>query len=94
MWKRFVFNVILINRIFEYFKLVELAIVLILKSVEDEHAFSIVTFMKSKLNNCLTINVDLVVKMYVYDFLILYTFPFHDGIINWNEAKSQYGLDL
>jgi hypothetical protein len=50
--------------------------------------------MKSKLNNCLTINVDLVVKMYVYDFLILYTFPFHDGIINWNEAKSQYGLDL
>jgi hypothetical protein len=39
MWKMFVFNVILINRIFEYFKLVELAILLILKSVEDKHAF-------------------------------------------------------
>jgi hypothetical protein len=57
--------VILINIIFKYFKLVELAIVLILKSVEDEHAFSIVTFRKSKLKNCLTTNVDLVVKMYV-----------------------------
>jgi hypothetical protein len=65
MWKRLVFNVILINRISEYFKLVELAILLILKSVEDEHAFSIVIFMKYKLKNCLTTNVDLVVKMYV-----------------------------
>jgi hypothetical protein len=65
MWKRLAFNVILINRIFEYFKLVELVIVLILKSVEDEHAFSIITFMKSKLKNLLTTNVDLVVKMYV-----------------------------
>ncbi len=71
MWKRFVFNVILINRIFEYFKLVELAIALILKSVEDEHAFSIVTFMKSKLRNRLTTNLDLVIRMYVQDFFTL-----------------------
>jgi hypothetical protein len=65
MWEKFFLNEILVNRIFEYFKLVELAIVLILKSVEDEHAFSIITFMESKLKNCLTTNVDLVLKMYV-----------------------------
>ncbi len=42
---------ILKDRIFEYFKLVELAIVAVLGSVEDEFTFSTVTFMKSKLRN-------------------------------------------
>jgi hypothetical protein len=39
MWKRFASNVILKNRIYEYFKLVELTIVAILWSVENEHIF-------------------------------------------------------
>jgi hypothetical protein len=51
MWRRFVSSVILKDRIFEYFKLVELAIVAVLGSVEDEFTFSTVTFMKSKLRN-------------------------------------------
>jgi hypothetical protein len=49
MWKRFAFSVIVKDRIFEYFKLVELTIVAILGNVEDEQSFSTVTFMKSKL---------------------------------------------
>jgi hypothetical protein len=51
MWKMFTSNVILKDRIFEYFKLVEPTIVVFLGSVEDEHTFSIITFMKSKLRN-------------------------------------------
>ncbi len=51
MWKRFTSNVILKDRIFEYFKLVEPTIVVFLVSVEDKHIFFIVTFMKSKLWN-------------------------------------------
>jgi hypothetical protein len=35
-WIRFASSVILKNRIFEYFKLVELAIVVVLGSVEDD----------------------------------------------------------
>jgi len=67
--------VILKDRISEYFKLVELTIVVILGSVENEHSFSTITFMKSKLRNQLTINLDMVVKMYAQDFFTLQTFP-------------------
>jgi hypothetical protein len=50
MSRRFASNVILKDRILKYFKLVELAIV-VLGSVEDQHTFFIVSFMKSKLRN-------------------------------------------
>jgi len=75
MWRRFASNVILKDRISEYFKLVELTIVVILGSVENEHSFSTITFMKSKLRNQLTINLDMVVKMYAQDFFTLQIFP-------------------
>ncbi len=38
-------------KIFEYFKLVEHVFIMVLGSVEDEHAFSTFIFMKSKLKN-------------------------------------------
>jgi hypothetical protein len=71
MWKRFVSSVIVKDMIFEYFKLVELTIVVVLGSVEDECFFSIITFTKSKLGNQLIINMDLVVRMYAHDFFTL-----------------------
>jgi hypothetical protein len=76
LWRSFVFNVILKDTIFEYFKLVELAIVVVLGIVEDELTFYTITFMKSKLRNRLSINLDLVVRMYAQDFFTLQTFPF------------------
>ncbi len=93
MWKRFVSSVILRNIFFEYFKLVELAIILILKSVEDEHAFFIITFMKSKLKNHLTTNVDLVVKMYVYDFLnfVHISIPWQHHKLEWSKIPIWVG---
>jgi hypothetical protein len=80
MWRKFASNVILKDRIFEYFKLVELKIVVVLGSVEDEHTFFTITFMKSKLRNRLITNLDLVVKMYVQNFFTLQTFPFQIAI--------------
>jgi hypothetical protein len=77
MWKRFTSSVILKNKILEYFKLVEFAIVVIRGNVEDECTFSTIIFMKSKLRNHLTTNLDLVVSMYVQCVFILQTFPFH-----------------
>jgi len=64
MWKRFDSNVILKDMISKYFKLIEFAIVVVLGSVEDERTFSIITFMRSKLRNLLTTNLDRAVKMY------------------------------
>jgi hypothetical protein len=58
-------------KMFELFKLVELVIVMVLGSVEDERTFSTLTFMKSKLRNRLTTHLDLVVRMYAQDFFTL-----------------------
>jgi hypothetical protein len=80
--------VILKDKIFEYFKLV------VLGSVEDERTFFTVIFMKSKLRNRLTTNLDLVVRMYVHDFFTLQTFSFQIAITDWNKPKGQYGLEL
>jgi len=71
IWRRFASNVILKYRIYEYFKLIELTIVVILGNVENERIFSTITFMKSKLRNRLTINLDMVVRMYAQDFFTL-----------------------
>lgn len=76
MWRRFDFSVILKDMISKYFKLIELLIVVVLGSVRDEHTFSTVNFMKSKLRNLLTTNLDQVVKMYAHEFFTLQTFPF------------------
>jgi hypothetical protein len=48
----------------EYLKLVQLAIIMVLGSVEDGMTFSNVNFLKSKLWNQLTIHLDLVVKTF------------------------------
>jgi hypothetical protein len=46
------------------------------------------------MRNHLTTNLDLVVRIYAQDFFILQMFPFHATITYWNEAESQYGLEL
>jgi hypothetical protein len=70
MWKRFVSSVIVKDIIFEYFKLVELAIV-VLGSVEDECFFFYYHFHKVQIGESITTNMDLVVRMYAHDFFTL-----------------------
>jgi hypothetical protein len=60
----------------EYLKLVELAIIMVLGSVEDGRTFSNVNFLKSKLWNWLTIHLDLVVRLFAQIFYDLNSFPF------------------
>jgi hypothetical protein len=64
-------NVILSNMIFEYTKFVELAIVFVLRNVDDKHTFSTINYMKSKLRNRLATNLDLVVRMHAQDVFTL-----------------------
>ncbi len=49
---------------------------MVFDSVEDENTFSIVNFMKFKLHNQLTTNLDLVVCMDVQQFYGMNFFPF------------------
>jgi hypothetical protein len=51
----------------KYFALVELFVAMILGSVEDEHYFSTLSILKSKLCNQLTKHLDLVVRMFGHD---------------------------
>jgi hypothetical protein len=53
----------------EYLKLDELAIIMVLGSVEDEKTLSNVNFLKLKLWNWLTIHLDLVVRMFAQNFM-------------------------
>ncbi len=76
------------------FRLIELAIIMVLGNVEDERTFSTITFMKSKLRNQLTTHLDFVVRMYAQEFLTFQNFPFNITITKWNEEKSRYGLEL
>jgi hypothetical protein len=91
MWAQLVANVIVAQKLFQFFKLVEIAIVMVVGSVEDERTFSIVNIMKSKLWNCLTTHLNLVVWMYAQFFYKLETFPFYTIIKEWGKEKLWYG---
>jgi hypothetical protein len=68
---------------FEPFKLVEISIVMVLSSMEDEWCFSIVYFMTPMLRHKLTNHFDLVVNMFAQDQYSIDTFPFGDAIKAW-----------
>jgi hypothetical protein len=64
----------------EYLKLVELAIIMVLGSVEDEKTFFNVNFLKSKFWNRLTIHLGFVVRMFAQISYDLNSFPFYIAI--------------
>jgi formate hydrogenlyase subunit 4 len=70
------FNAIVASRLFEYVKLMEMTIVMVLNSVEYEHTFLKVGFMKFKHHNLLTTNLDLAVCIYAQQFYMMQYFPF------------------
>jgi hypothetical protein len=84
-------NVVLAQKLLEFLKLVQIAIVMVVGSVEDEKTLSIVRFMKSKLGNCLTTHLDLVVQMYAQKFYKLETSPFYTIIKEWGKKKLHFG---
>jgi hypothetical protein len=71
---------VLSSSFLEYVKLVELAIVQIVGSMEDERCFSTLAFIKSKLQNRPTTHLPLVVRMFAEQFYILQNFPYGDCI--------------
>jgi hypothetical protein len=81
-------------KMFKFFILVELVISMVFGSVEDERTLFTLTFMRSKLTNQLTTNLDLIAKMYVQNFFSLQSFLVYTTIIEWSEKKSCYGLEL
>ncbi len=61
LWKKLSSNALLCAHLSEFMKVVELAMVRIMGSMEDEKTFFTLTFMKTKLQNRLCEHLDLVV---------------------------------
>ncbi len=64
MWGWWGFNGNVVHILSKYIKLEKLTILMVFDNVEDGETISIVDFIKSKLLNWLTTNLDLVVYMY------------------------------
>ena len=60
----------------EFIILAELAIIMVLGSIQDERTFSTVSFMKSKLQNQLSEHLELMVNFKSQKFFTLETFPY------------------
>jgi len=60
----------------KYFKLVEIVMVQVFGSVEDEQCFNSLAFCKSKLCNRLPTNLGLVVRMFSHKFYTLHNFSY------------------
>jgi hypothetical protein len=80
LWSTLTSNNILQHQLLEYFALVELFVVMILGSAEDEHCFSTLSFLKSKLHNRLIKHLDWVVRMFAQEHYTLNSFPFGDAM--------------
>jgi hypothetical protein len=75
----------MVQRLFEFIKVVEIAVTVVLGNVEDECTFSTLGFMKSKLRNHLGSHLDTIVKMFLQPFYKQDTFPYNNAIIHWHE---------
>ena len=66
----------------------------VLGKVEDERAFSVMSFLKSKLRNhqLTVVHIDLVVRMFAHDFYTnKRTFPNQQAITDWKAHEVCYG---
>jgi hypothetical protein len=71
MWRLVTTSRVFFSSFSKYVKLVELAVVQIVGSVEDEKCFSTLALMKSILRNTFTTHLTLVVCMFAQQFYIL-----------------------
>jgi hypothetical protein len=67
-WRTIDNNAMLRHGLSKYLKVAEIAIAMVLSSVQDERTFSTVSFMKSRLRNRLTTHLELVVGMKAQSF--------------------------
>jgi len=86
LWRRIEANGLLRHKLSEYMKVVELAVVTVLGSVEDERTFSTLSFMKNKLRNRLSTHLPLVVGMHAQEFYGLDDFPYDAAYDEWKNS--------
>jgi transcriptional antiterminator len=93
MWLKIQFSPLLILKLSEYIKVVEIAMVQIFGLVEDERTFNNLAFMKNKLHNRLTTHLNLCVRMFTHNFYNVNNFPYDAAITTWKEVCIRYHVD-
>jgi hypothetical protein len=82
LWHQFTTNNPFIQHLSKFMQFVEPTIVQVIRNVEDEKTFSILTFMKSKLQNQLAMHLDITICMVVQNFFTKEMFPFQVIILH------------
>jgi hypothetical protein len=93
LWRTLEASHILRHSFPKKFKLAKIVIMQVLGSMEDEHTFSTLSFMKSKLRNHFNEHLPIVVGMYSQTFFTLNTFPYDTCFDDWKEQKPRQGLN-
>ncbi len=91
LWVTISNNALLTQWLNKYLKLLEITVVLVLESIEDEQTFSTLTFMKNKLRNRLSLHLDTIVRMFAHEFYIQENFPYEETITTWKDQKVRIG---
>jgi hypothetical protein len=86
LWRMIDGNTMLRYGLSEYLKLAEVAIVLVLGSVEDERTFSTLSFMKDKLHNQLQSHLPMVVTMHGQTFFDINNFLYDQAYQEWKRS--------
>ena len=79
LWQKLGCNGLLLSKLSEFTQLAEIAITIVLGSIEDERTFSSLKFIMSKLQNCLEGNLDTIVKVLSHGSYNLENFPYTDA---------------
>ncbi len=82
---------LLFNGFLEYLKVVEITMVHVLGSIEDEWCFGFATFLENKVQNRLNDDLQLVVFMYAQKFFTLHNFLYEDTYEMWSNVQSANG---
>lgn len=68
-----------------------MAVVTVIGSVEDEHTFNTLNFMKKKCKNSLFTHLPLVVGMHALQFYCIDDFPYGAAYEEWKKFASKEG---
>jgi hypothetical protein len=94
LWRSVEANSYFKHALLEFIKVAEIAIVMVLGSVHDEHTFSTATFAKSKLWNRLTTNLGHIIAFQSQNFYTIDNFPYNAAFESWcDETKQQCETD-
>jgi hypothetical protein len=92
LWQKLGCNGLLLSKLSELMRLVEIAITTILGSVEDERTFSSLKFIKSRLRNRLEGNLDTIMRVFSQGYYNLESFPYADAYSQCRATKDRQGV--